>query len=77
MQLGVQRGFHIVVIDFAMFQQNMSNSEIEQVRRSVAIRFWRRRKIRSSVLTDLEVHHWMTKDDLAQINLLAQEGNDF
>ena len=64
MQLGVQRGFDVVVIDLAMFEQNVSDSKIEQIR-GVAIRFRRCRKIRGPILSDLEIHHWVTEDDLA------------
>ncbi len=65
MQLGVQRGFDVVVIDLAMFEQKVLDSEIERIRGGVAIRFRNRRKIRSSILPDLQIHHWMTEDDLA------------
>ena len=71
MQFGVQRGLDVVVIDLAMFEQNVLDSEIEQIRGGVAIRTRSCRKIRSSILPDLEIHHRVMQDDFTQINFLA------
>src|ERR1043166_1662862 len=55
----------------------MVDSKIEQACRGVAIRFWNCRKIGGSVFSDVEMHHRVPEDNLAQINLFAHQRNDF
>jgi hypothetical protein len=73
--LGVQRGFDVVVIDLAMFEQKVLDSEIEQIRG--AIRFRNCWKICSPVFPDLQIHDRVTENNFVQIDFLAQQRRDF
>ena len=68
MQLGIERGFDIVVVDLALTQQNVLYTKIKQVGRTVAFRLWWRGKVGASVLFDSETHHRVTQNDLIQID---------
>jgi len=73
-QFRIQRGLNVVVVDFAVSQKKMLDSEIKYV--SQTVDGWTTGKVSSAVTSYLEVHYGMAEDDLVKIDLPSQQGHD-
>src|SRR4029077_20775334 len=76
-QLRIQRRLDIVVVDLAVLDENVLDSKVKRTSGRVAARWRGRWKIRGAIFAYGEIHHRVAKDNLAQIDLLAKQRNDF
>ena len=66
-EIGIERGFDVVVVDFAIAEQHVLNAEVEHIGRRAVVVLRGRRQIVGPVFLDDKVDDGMTKNDLFKV----------